>query len=769
MGNQVSAGVVTNEIDLTTIVPTVSTTAGALAGLFRWGPVGELTLVSSEAVLASQYGKPTNFNAETWFTGANFLAYGNQLYISRAANTIDTSANGCWTAIADSSGSVANAVANGTYSGANVNTIYNVLNIDDFNNKLSLGDFAANPTYLYLAKYPGAIGSSLSISVCDTPAAFSSNLVNVSNTVFAFSGNTATINFGDAQSTIANATNVANLSSWAAWNDIIVGDWLQVGNSTIGYQNLQVASKGAAPVLVTLPGTLTSGSNTITALPSTAAITVGQIVATGVAGLANSTTVTAVINSTAVSISSAFSGSTAAANVAFASESLSVSFYSNYTLPVPVSMNGNITRYWQYYNSVSGSPATSPWQAQNGNPTTVDQVHVVVVDSLGQFTGTPGTILEVWQNLSRATDAMTPQGQTNFYKTVINNNSQYVWVANPRGGTSYTGPAATLTSLTALAYQDPLTIAFAGGQDGFNEQNIGSNIGTIFNAYNLFTNPEQVTISLIMAGKSDDINTTALGNYISQNICANRKDVVMFVSPNRSTVVSNLFPVNSVAQFRNGLVSTSYGVMDTGYKYQYDKYNDVYRYIPLNGDIAGLCVYTDNVADPWWSPAGFNRGVIKNCIKLAYNPAKADRDVLYPLGVNPVVTFPGQGTILYGDKTLQSQPSAFDRINVRRLFIVLEQSIALAAKYQLFQFNDQFTQAQFVSLVTPFLKDVQGRRGIYNFSVVCDGTNNTPAVVDANQFVGSILVQPAKSINYIQLNFVAVATGVDFTTVTGSF
>ena len=215
-------------------------------------------------------------------------------------------------------------------------------------------------------------------------------------------------------------------------------------------------------------------------------------------------------------------------------------------------------------------------------------------------------------------------------------------------------------------------------------------------------------------------------------------------------------------------IQSSYLVADSNWKYQFDKYNNVYRWIPLNGDIAGLCVNTDAVADPWFSPAGFNRGAIKNAIKLAWNPTKPARDTLYAAGINPIVSFPGQGIVLYGDKTLQSKPSAFDRINVRRLFLVLEKAISTAARYSLFEFNDSFTQAQFVNLVTPFLRDVQGRRGITNFYVQCDSTNNTPQVINANQFVGSIYVVPNRSTNFIQLNFVAVDTGVDFSTVVGS-
>jgi phage tail sheath protein FI len=243
-----------------------------------------------------------------------------------------------------------------------------------------------------------------------------------------------------------------------------------------------------------------------------------------------------------------------------------------------------------------------------------------------------------------------------------------------------------------------------------------------------------------------------------------------FISPPRSTVVNNIGEITTdLTSFRNSITSTSYAVIDSGYKYMYDRYNDLYRYVPLNGDIAGLVVRTDTTRDPWYSPAGFNRGIIKNTVKLAYNPSKADRDILYKAGINPVVTFPGQGTLLYGDKTALAKPSAFDRINVRRLFITLEKAIATAAKYTLFEFNDTFTRAQFRNLVEPFLRDVQGRRGIYDYRVVCDETNNTAEVIDRNEFVGDIYIKPAKSINFIQLNFVAVRTGVEFSEIVGQF
>ena len=284
--------------------------------------------------------------------------------------------------------------------------------------------------------------------------------------------------------------------------------------------------------------------------------------------------------------------------------------------------------------------------------------------------------------------------------------------------------------------------------------------------YAMFHSGEDIDVSLVLGADADQ--ETAL--YLINDIAEYRKDCVVFLSPPKSAVLDNSGnEAADIIAFRNLLPSTSYAVMDSGWKYQYDKYNDIYRWVPLNGDVAGLCVRTDNLRDPWWSPAGYNRGFIQNVVRLAWNPRKAYRDVMYQSGINAVISEAGQGTLLYGDKTMLSKPSAFDRINVRRLFIVLEKAISTAAKYTLFEFNDQFTRAQFVNMVEPYLRDVMGRRGIYDFRVVCDATNNTPEVIDGNRFVGDIYIKPARSINFIQLNFIAVRTGVDFTEIVGKF
>jgi phage tail sheath protein FI len=446
------------------------------------------------------------------------------------------------------------------------------------------------------------------------------------------------------------------------------------------------------------------------------------------------------------------------------SATFTINFEDNYTLSTDYTSQ-TVNRYWEFFNAVAKAPSVSDYQSNFGNTAAVDEVHAVVVDDAGAFTGVPGTVLEVFQGMSRATDAKTVDGATNYYKNIINQQSNYIWFINHRSASE----ANTAVNLATSAFSAPLTLQFAAGTDGDGESNVPMNI--LAQGYDQFASAESVDVSLVLQGKArGGASGEQLANYIIDNVAEARKDCVAFVSPARDTVVNNIgSEVTDVVAFRNVLRNSSYAFMDTGYKYQYDKYNDIYRYVPLNGDVAGLAVRTDSQRDPWFSPAGFNRGQIKNIIKLAYNPGKAERDALYKADVNPVVTFPGQGTVLFGDKTLLGKPSAFDRINVRRLFIVLEKAIATASKFTLFEFNDGFTRAQFKNLVEPFLRDVQGRRGIYEFKVVCDETNNTGEVIDSNRFVGDIYIKPARSINFIQLNFVAVRTGVQFSEVVGKF
>ena len=419
--------------------------------------------------------------------------------------------------------------------------------------------------------------------------------------------------------------------------------------------------------------------------------------------------------------------------------------------------NSRIKRRWRYYDSVDRAPGTSAYVSDRSG--SGDEIHVVVVDEDGGISGTPGRVLEAFSSMSKAADAKTPQGDTNYYPDVIYNKSQYIyWMDHNTSGTNW-GNDASGTTFTAV--DTPTLESLSGGSNGSTITD-----AQLKTAYEKFQDSETVDVGLIMAGPSG--SATHVDNLIT--IAEERKDAIVFASPQRSDVVNitnSNTQMQNVKDFFDSIRSSSYAVFDSGYKYAYDRYNDVYRFVPLNGDIAGLAARTDTVADPFFSPAGFNRGIIRGAVKLAFNPTKAQRDILYPARINPVATFPGQGTVLFGDKTGLSTPSAFDRINVRRLFILLEKAISTASKFQLFEFNDEFTRANFRNIVEPFLREIQGRRGITDFLVVCDETNNTGEVIDRNEFVAEIFIKPARSINFITLSFVATRTGVSFDEVAG--
>ena len=417
----------------------------------------------------------------------------------------------------------------------------------------------------------------------------------------------------------------------------------------------------------------------------------------------------------------------------------------------------------------SDAPGTSTWVSDRGG--SGDELHIAVIDSpTGTFSGVANSVLEIWPFLSKASDAKNSSGDSIYFKDVLNNQSAYLRVHSPTAATqgSYGSPADSQTFGNTA--QGGLDFRLSGGADGPTAYAAGD----FQTGYDHFNESDQEDVSLILAGSGGaGLNSADVINY-AIDLSTTRKDSVTFFSPHKSDAVTpstTALKSTAVLGFRNSDTNknTSYAFMDSGWKYQYDKYNDVYRWVPLNADVAGLAARTDNQRDAWFSPAGYNRGQIKNIVKLAFNPTKAQRDSLYQKQINPVVSFPGQGTLLFGDKTQLTRPSAFDRLNVRRLFIVLEKAISTAAKFQLFEFNDTFTRSQFRNMVEPFLRDVRGRRGITDFKVVCDETNNPGSVVDRNEFVGDIYIKPVRSINFIQLNFVAVQTGVDFSEIVGKF
>ena len=669
MAFQVSPGVQVKEVDLTNVVPAVATSIGAVAGHFTQGPVAEVVSIGSEQELVEIFGKPTSANYETWFSSANFLQYSNALRVVRA----------------DLNGSL-NATANG--SGLKIN------NDDVYDANYASGQGAVGE---WAAKFPGAYGNALGVSVCANATGFEQNFAGSAGTLGVTTGTPA------AGATVVGVDNGGGSAGdgGAAFN---VGDivYFQEADG----QQYEVVS--------------ISQDN----------LTIRQLDDPNGGGL-----------------KSALTAAT------------------------------NVRRRWRFYDQVDAAPGTSPYAADRGLVS--DEMHVVVFDKTGGITGFDNdlagqrgtSVLEVFPFVSQASSARTPQGTSNFYANVVNIGSAYVRWMDHDGTLSNAGtdPAAGTTFASAAGKGGILNDALGGGSDG-SASPLAATVGELDIAYNLMSDADTIDINLVIGGQTPagTNGVTHATNII--DLVEARKDCVAFISPRSADVVgvtTGAAQTSNVKDFFDNLASSSYAVFDSGYKYMYDKYNDVYRYVPLNGDIAGLAANTDNVADPWFSPAGYNRGQIRGAVKLAFNPTKAERDILYPARINPVCTFPGQGTVLFGDKTALSRPSAFDRINVRRLFLVLEKAIATAAKFQLFEFNDEFTQAQFKNLVEPFLRDVQGRRGITDFSVVADGTNNTGEVIDRNEFVGDIYVKPARSINYIRLNFIAVRTGVAFSEIGG--
>ena len=429
-----------------------------------------------------------------------------------------------------------------------------------------------------------------------------------------------------------------------------------------------------------------------------------------------------------------------------------------------------IHRRWEYFEQFDVAPGTSTHVSKKG-VNTADELHLLVIDKTGGITGVAGEILEKWTSLSKASDALTDDGAGNYYVDVLFTSSYYIyWMDHPTGGTDWgsTSDNATIGGAFDSVTGGPIASGFTSGVGG----NVSPTEGQRQQAYNkAFSDPDIEDVNLLIAGPASVGNTGASTHGVFMiDLVEKRKDCVAFISPDNNDVVNVSRSYNQTRQvedYFDALASSSYVVFDSGYNKQYDKYNDVMRWVPLNGHIAGLCARTDHLEDAWWSPAGLNRGQIRSSVQLAYNPKLTERDTLYRARINPVVTFPGEGTMLWGDKTGLAKNSAFSRINVRRLFLVIEEAIALAARTVLFEFNDEFTRNDFKAMVDPYLRDIQSRRGIIDYLTVCDETNNTPQVIDNNEFRADFYIKPARSINFITLTFIATRTGVDFNEIVG--
>jgi len=735
----VSPGVHVREIDLTNVVPAVATSIGAIAGAFEKGPVGSVTTITSEEQLVQTFGKPqtTSNQFETFFSATNFLQYGDNLKVVRAESAI------------------LNAGAN---SG--------ILIRDDDHYESSFQDGSGSHGE-WAARTAGTHGNGIGVDICGSARAFkqplgSLNLINGAGAI------------GDLSVTVDNQD--------ATDATIAIGD-------IISFQT-------ASAVVATVAGAITVATKNLVVDGNSGTIVVGDRVLG--AGISDGDVVVKVATITdqqnlvldksiivANDIPLVFSKDTQVESkgeeyevTAVSGEVLTIRLLDDPAgagLQTVIPDNSLITRRWRFSDLFDEAPGTSSWSIANARGEK-DEIHVAVYDTVGDITGSAvgvvgqrtAAVIERFANMSKNPNGKTAQGSNNYYSDVIFAQSGFIyWTDHLAAGSNWGTDIASGTDYTLVSGIDVSTLT--GGTDDYATTN-----GEIALAYDKFADTESLDINLVIGGSSSIAADTAanMDTHVTMitALCELRRDCVGFVSPYRGATVgiaSSLTATKNVVDAFDLCPSSSYMVFDSGYKYMYDKYSDVYRFVPLNADIAGLCAFTDNIADSFFSPAGFNRGNIRGAIKLSYNPQKAERDQLYKKRVNPVTNFPGQGVVLFGDKTALTKPSAFDRINVRRLFLLLEKAIATAAKFQLFEFNDAFTRAQFRNLVEPFLRDIQGRRGISDFSLKCDDTNNTGEVIDRNEFIADIYIKPARSINFITLNFIAVRTGVAFSEVGG--
>jgi hypothetical protein len=717
---QLSPGVAVVEKDFTSIVPAVSTSAGAFAGVFQWGPVLQPVTISSETELVRRFGKPVADNAASFFTAANFLSYTNNLLVARI-DTIDHR-----NAVATPSGTV-NAIAvtnNGT------------------------GYTAAPTVAIGAPQIAGGVQATATANLSGTSV--TSAAVSAAGSGYT----TATVTF-TAPQTVGGTTATGTVT---VSGGSVTGIVITSGGSGYTVAPTAIISGGGTGATV---GAITMSTSTVSGITitnnGTGYTTTPTVTLTGGGGSGAVANATVAIGGIKINNEDTYLATFA--NGAGVVGEFAAKYPGTLGNSLLVSMaDSSSFGTWTYRNEFDTAPGTSDTASSVGGSN--DELHLIIIDEDGLWTGVPGTILEKYSYVSKASDAKKFDGTNNYYKDVINSRSQYIWwMDHPTTGTNW----GNVVAGTAFANSAAVTRSLSGGADDLIPTD-----GQRITAWNIFSDDATYDISLIPAGKA----SITVANAIIA-IAESRKDCVVFLSPEDTdgsiitSAAAGDTAVTKTIAYRNSLTSSSYAVMDSGFKYQYDRYNDKYRFVPLNGDVAGLCARTDYTNDAWFSPGGLNRGQIKNVVKLAVSLTKTDRDNLYKNGINPVVTFPGDGTVLFGDKTLLAKPSAFDRINVRRLFIVLEKAIATAAKFQLFEFNDGFTRAQFKNLVEPFLRDVQGRRGITDFVVKCDDSNNTGEVIDRNEFIADIFIKPARSINFITLNFVAARSGINFSEIGG--
>jgi hypothetical protein len=795
--NLVSPGVRIREVDLTVGgITAANNQVGAIAGPFQKGPVDVPILIETENDLLNTFGKPISSDAqyEYWLGASSYLSYGGVLRVVRCNGTNLNNAN---------------AVGVGTSS-----VTLKIKSTEDYNNS-----YTTATDWAWSARNPGSWANNLKVCVIDAAAdqriaigtfgltvgcavtsSFSQSVAGVGTVTTetgVLKGIITKVNAGSidvkvtAKSSGAGSTAFTETSySEGSVNAFGAGNIKIIDNSG-NFVKIEETSVSRFFGVVSTGSTVINPVDASTNLPTT--INAGQFIVpvTG-SSLADGTTYTVGIGTTinggasqtALGLSTAANGSGTVQfvvlNVAANGETITApsDWYNEQTLGL-----SNATVYWR---NIAPRPRTSQYASERSGRN--DELHVVVVDDTGAVTGTAGNILEKYTNLSKALDAKISPSEANYYKDIIANNSQYIFPGFAPTGvdtkfSTVSGVGSATDTAWGLAAQGntfncigAITYSLTGGKDYSGTNDVGGysvGLSDVISAYRNFTNPAEYKIDFLIGGPSGGASiqeSQAKANELIA-IADIRKDCVATISPHRSDVVNvanSDTQTTNIVNFFDPLTSSSYAVFDTGYKYVYDRFNNQFRYIACNADVAGLMARTSINQYPWFSPAGANRGALNNAVKLAYNPSQAQRDLLYPKRINPIIFSPGAGIILFGDKTALSYTSAFDRINVRRLFLTLESSIERAARAQLFEFNDTITRANFVNIVEPYLRDVKSKRGITDFVVVCDESNNTPDVIDGNQFKADIYIKPARSINFIGLTFVATRTGVSFEEIIGT-
>ena len=723
--NLASPGVLIREVDLTVgRIDPVSPSVGALAAPFAQGPVGEPTLIESENDLLNTFGKPYHIDKhyEHWMVASSYLAYGGSLQVVRTDDD-----------------KMKNAMI-GAGSTVKIRSIQHYNELGYAENKITDVTFAA--------KNPGSWGNSLRVAMIDGLA--DQVLTGIDTTSINSGSSDIVVGTGVTQ---AISSILPGVGTTITLDGYLKGVVTEVGFSQISVKVLSHVSAAGTETNVDYQnrGVYRFADNG----------TIGLTTESGAVGGIGTTT---------------YSGET------------------DWFDSQQITLGSGTKVSW---NGLADRPQTTEFGSERG--ARFDEVHIVVYDDDGSITGNSGTVLEKHLGLSKAKDATFSSGSPSYWRKFLAESSEYIFGGSaPVGVSSVAYQSGKFERVTDYDWdQNAQGISFAAIGNHNKEMKHGKNyagISTLTTAgalgatlsgtiagIDVFVNEEDTDVDFLLMGSAayTKEEAQALANKLIA-VAEARQDAVAFISPYRGAAITDTSTqtadtirdidtiTNNVLSFYSPITSSTYGVLDSGYKYMYDRFNDTFRYVPLNGDIAGCCARTDANDFPWFSPAGSDRGAILNTVKLAYNPGKAQRDKLYGQRINPVITSRGQGTILFGDKTSYGKASAFDRINVRRLFIYLENAISAAARDQLFEFNDEITRTNFVNIVEPFLRDVQSKRGIFDFVVICDQTNNTPAVIDNNEFVADIYIKPAKSINFIGLTFIATRTGVNFEEVIGN-